>query len=102
MSDLNSSGTTATDTPTPDQVAELVTALNDEGYWPTPLRAVANPYIGDGDPTPAEGDFSQTRVGDASDTSPHVAEDPVLGISISSFIENMSALMLAVEVSPQP
>lgn len=102
VSDLNSSGTTATDTPTPDQVVELVTALNDEGYWPTPLRAVANPYIGDGDPTPAEGDFSQTRVGDASDTSPHVAEDPVLGISISSFIENMSALMLAVEVSPQP
>ena len=102
VSDLNSSGTTSTDTPTPNQVAELVATLNDEGYWPTPLRAVANPYIGDGDATPAEGDFSQTRVGDASDTSPHVAENPVLGISISSFIENMSALMLAVEVSPQP
>jgi PelA/Pel-15E family pectate lyase len=102
VSDLNSSGTTSTDTPTPDKVAELIATLNDAGYWPTPLRAASNPYIGDGDDTPVEGDFSQTRVGDASDTSPHVAENPVLGISISSFIENMSALMLAVEVSPEP
>jgi PelA/Pel-15E family pectate lyase len=102
VSDLNSSGSTSTDRLTQTQIARLIESLNDEGYWPTPLRAAANPYIGDGDETPADGDFSQTRVGDLSDTSPHVAEDPVPGISISSFIENMSALMLVVEASPAP
>ncbi|MGB5687967.1 MAG: pectate lyase [Woeseiaceae bacterium] len=102
VSDLNSSGSTLTDKPTEAQIASLVDSLNDEGYWPTPLRAIANPYIGDGSTVAADGDFSQTRVGDSSDTSPYVAENPVTGISISSFIENMSALMQAVEVSPQP
>jgi PelA/Pel-15E family pectate lyase len=102
VSDLNSTGAVTAAKSTPARIAELVESLNDEGYWPTPLRAVANPYTGDGDATPADGDFSQTRVGDSSDTSPYVAEDPVLGISISSFIENMGALMQTVEVSPQP
>lgn len=71
--------------------------MNAEGYWPTPLCAVSNPYIGDSSVIVAEGDFSQTRVGDASDTSPYIAENPVLGISLGSFIQNMSALMQVVE-----
>ena len=100
VSDLNSNiGAAAIEKPSPAAVAALVENLNDEGYWPTPLRAVSNPYIGDGDVIVADGDFSQTRVGDASDTSPYIAEDPVLGISIGSFIQNMSALMQAVEDS---
>ena len=100
VSDLNSNiGAAAIEKPSAAAVAALVESLNDEGYWPTPLRAVSNPYIGDGDVIVAEGDFSQTRVGDASDTSPYIAEDPVLGISIGSFIQNMSALMQAVETS---
>lgn len=102
VSDLNSTGAARTEKPTEEQIRELVNSLNDEGYWPTPLRAVSNPYIGDGDTTPAEGDFSQTRVGDSSDTSPYIAEDPVPGISISSFIGNMSALIQAVALSPEP
>jgi PelA/Pel-15E family pectate lyase len=100
VSDLNASSSASTGKPTPGQIAEIVNSLNAEGYWPTPLRAVANPYTGDGDPTPADGDFSQTRVGDSSDTSPHIADDPVLGISISSFIQNMSALIQAVDAAP--
>ncbi len=100
VSDLNSSGSNSTDRPTPAEVAKLVDSLNDEGYWPTPLRGISNPYIGDGDAAVADRDYSQTRVGDSSDTSPYIAENPALGISISSFIENMSALMQAVEFSP--
>lgn len=102
VSDLNASGETKTDVPTAEEVSAIVGALNDEGYWPTPLRAVANPYSGDGDPEPAPGDFSQTRVGDATDTSPYVAEDPAIGISISSFIQNMSTLMLALDANSAP
>ena len=100
VSDLNSNaGAAAIEKPSQAAVAILVSSLNGEGYWPTPLRAVSNPYIGDGDAVAADGDFSQTRVGDASDTSPYIAEDPVLGISLGSFIQNMSALMQAVKVT---
>ena len=100
VSDLNSNaGAAAIEKPSQAAVANLVSSLNGEGYWPTPLRAVSNPYIGDGDAVAADGDFSQTRVGDASDTSPYIAEDPVLGISLGSFIQNMSALMQAVKVT---
>ena len=98
VSDLNSNaGSAATEKPDADSVATLVSSLNEEGYWPTPLRAVSNPYIGDGDAVAVEGDYSQTRVGDASDTSPYITDDPALGVSLGSFIKNMSALMLAVE-----
>jgi hypothetical protein len=96
---LNSNaGTAGIKTPSQVGVDNLIDSLNEEGYWPTPLRAVSNPYVGDGDVVVADGDFSQTRVGDASDTSPYIAEDPVLGISLGSFIQNMSALMQFVEV----
>ena len=100
VSDLNSNvGSVAIDKPAADQVASLLNGLNEEGYWPTPLRAVSNPYIGDGDVVVADGDFSQTRVGDASDTSPYISDNPVLGISLGSYIQNMSALMLAAETN---
>ena len=97
VSDLNSPDEKSTDLPSRSEIRELVNSLNEEGYWPTALRAVSNPYIGDGDPTPAAGDFSQTRVGDASDTSPYIADDPAIGISIGSFIRNMSRLLQAAE-----
>jgi PelA/Pel-15E family pectate lyase len=98
VSDLNSNaGSGAVQRPTPERVAELNGALNAEGYWPTPLTATSNPYIGDGSATPAPGDFSQTLVGDATDTSPHTTENPVTGISTGSFIQNMSALLLSLD-----
>lgn len=97
VSDLNASRSGPAEQPTSAQVDAIIEALNEEGYWPTPLRAVANPYIGDGSSEPVEGDFRQTRVGDASDTSPYVADDPQLGISISSFIDNMSVLIQSLE-----
>lgn len=98
VSDLNSDvGAGALARPTPERVAELVGGLNAEAYWRTPLVATSNPYAGDGSATPAPGDFSQTRVGDATDTSPYVTENPQLGISTGTFIQNMSALLLSVD-----
>jgi PelA/Pel-15E family pectate lyase len=82
-------------------VAAVVSSLNAEGYWPTPLTATSNPYIGDGPATPASGDYSQTLVGDPSDTSPYTTDRPVTGISTGTFIQNMSALLLSVDSGDQ-
>ena len=98
VSDLNSNvGLGAVARPTSQRIQELIATLNAEGYWPTPLTATSNPYIGDGSPTPASGDFSQTLVGDAFDTSPHTTDHPVIGISTGTFIQNMSALLLSID-----
>lgn len=74
-------------------VAEVIGALNAEGWWPTELKAMSRPYAGDGSPTPAPGDYSQTRVGDATDTSPFVDEHPGIGISTAVYIQNMSEMI---------
>jgi PelA/Pel-15E family pectate lyase len=98
VSDLNSNvGAGAVERPGAARVEELIGALNAEGYWPTPLTATSNPYAGDGSPTPAPGDFSQTLVGDQTDTSPYTTQNPVTGISTGAFIQNMSALLLSVD-----
>ncbi len=79
-----------------EQADALLAGLNDEGYWPTPLTATSNPYAGDGPAKPVSGDFSQTRVGDHTDTSPYITEAPEIGISTGVFIKNMTALMQVV------
>jgi PelA/Pel-15E family pectate lyase len=88
-SDLNAGNRT-------DNVRELIRALNPQGWWPTPLTATSNPYIGPGSATPAAGDFRTTHVGDASDTSPYNTDDPVIGISTSAYIANMARLIEAL------
>ncbi|HWW11265.1 MAG TPA: pectate lyase, partial [Brevundimonas sp.] len=80
----------------PAVIAGLVAGLNDRGYWPTPLKAVSNPYIGDGSPQVAPGEFRITRVGDASDTSPYITDYPVMGISTGEYIKNMGVLIEAL------
>jgi PelA/Pel-15E family pectate lyase len=87
-SDLNAS---AGGTP-----AEIVRALNAEGWWPTPLRATSNPYAGPGPAEPVPGDYRATHVGDASDTSPYTTARPVTGISTATYIANMARLIAAL------
>lgn len=100
VSDLNSNiGAVAIEPPDEQRVRELVDGLNEAGYWPTPLRATSNPYIGDGPAEPAEGDFGGTHVGDDYDTSPYMTDDPETGISIGTYIQNMSALLQAFDAS---
>ncbi|WP_031236064.1 pectate lyase [Asticcacaulis sp. AC402] len=77
-------------------VAGIVRGLNKKGYWPTLLKATSHPYGGDGISTPAPGDFRTTRVGDKTDTSPFIAEKPVMGISTSAYIDNMAKLISAL------
>jgi hypothetical protein len=76
--------------------AELIRTLNAAGWWPTLLQATSNPYRGPGPATPVPGDFRTTRVGDTSDTSPYIADQPVTGISTATYIANMAALIRAL------
>ncbi len=98
VSDLNSNiGDVAIEQPDEARIRELLDSLNDAGYWPTPLVATSNPYIGDGPAEPVEGDFGGTHVGDDSDTSPYMTDDPEMGISIGTYIQNMSALLQVLD-----
>lgn len=98
VSDMNSNvGEGALERPNAERVAELIATLNAEGYWPTPLSATSNPYIGEPPAEATPGDFGGTLVGDSWDTSPHITPTPPIGISTGAFIQNMSALLLAVD-----
>jgi PelA/Pel-15E family pectate lyase len=98
VSDLNSNvGSGAVQRPTEARVTELTAALNAEGYWPTPLTATSQPYVGDPGTEPSPGDFAQTLVGDRYDTSPYTTDTPQTGISTGAFIQNMSSLLLSVD-----
>lgn len=93
VSDLNSNrgeGTQAA--PGEAEIGKIIADLNTGGWWPTPLVAASNPYIGPGSATPAPGDYSTTRVGDATDTSPYVTDTPPIGISVGTYVQNMAAL----------
>jgi PelA/Pel-15E family pectate lyase len=81
--------------------AEIIRALNPEGYWPTPLRATSHPYIGPGPAQPAPGDFRTTHVGDSSDTSPYTTDRPVMGISTAAYLANMARLIRALREAQQ-
>jgi hypothetical protein len=90
-SDLNASGG--------GSPAEIIASLSAQGWWPTPLRATSNPYVG---PPPAEvapGDYRTTHVGDSSDTSPYPTDRPVTGISTATYIANMARLIAALEAT---
>jgi PelA/Pel-15E family pectate lyase len=76
-----------------DKVAGLIGGLNGEGYWPTPLVATSNPYTAATPPAKVDGDFSQTHVGDKTDTSPYPDQKPAVGISTGAYIQNMTVLI---------
>jgi hypothetical protein len=98
VSDMTSNvGSGALAPPSAERTRELIATLNAEGYWPTPLTATSQPYIGDGPATATPGDFSQTLVGDQYDTSPYVTQNPATGISTGTFIQNMSSLLLIAD-----
>ena len=79
-------------------VAAVVSSLNAQGYWLAPLGYNSHPYKADGTKAPQPGDYSQTYVGDASDTSPY--PDPkLMGISVEAYIRNMGVLIRALDQS---
>jgi PelA/Pel-15E family pectate lyase len=93
ISDLNSRREDGREKASGKKIRELIETLNEKGYWPTPLRATTHPYAGNGPEEIAEGDFSQTWVGDRYDTSPFFTDNPEIGISTGRYIVNMSTLI---------
>ena len=78
---------------TADAAGKLVAGLNAEGYWPTPLVATSNLYTGATPPAKADKDYSQTHVGDATDTSPYPTDKPEMGISTGAYVQHMTTLI---------
>lgn len=76
-------------------VGGIIASLTAEGAWMVPLGTTSNPYAGDGPATAAPGDFSQTHVGDKTDTSPY-PDAAITGISVEAYIRNMAALIAAL------
>jgi len=74
----------------------LVKTLNAQGWWPTELKMTSHPYTHDGSKTAVPGDYSTTRVGDETDTSPYLDPKPVMGISTGTFIAHMETLIAAL------
>jgi hypothetical protein len=77
-------------------VAKVVASLNAEGYWLAPLGNNSHPYRRDGSKTPQPGDYSQTHVGDETDTSPF-PDAKLVGVSIDAYIRNMGMLIRALD-----
>jgi PelA/Pel-15E family pectate lyase len=92
-SDLNLRGQQKGKTVPGERAKQLVTALNKDGYWPTPLVATSHPYTGAKAPATSDGDYATTYVGDATDTSPYSTDKPILGISTGTYIQNMETLI---------
>ena len=83
---------------TSGDAARVVADLNAEGYWLAPLGYNSNPYKADGSKAARAGDFSQTYVGDESDTSPF--PDPkLMGISIDAYVRNIGVLIRTLDAS---
>jgi len=79
-----------------DDVASVLSGLNAQGYWLAPLGYNSHPYTRDGSKAPAAGDFSQTYVGDETDTSPF-PDSKLIGISIEAYVRNMGVLIRALD-----
>jgi PelA/Pel-15E family pectate lyase len=78
-------------------VADAVSGLNEQGYWPARLGSTSHRFTQHGSPEPAAGDFSQSHVGDETDTSPF-PDDKVTGISTTAYQRHMAVLLRAVDV----
>lgn len=94
VSDLNFRAQKTTTGKNLEEQAELlVTTLNQQGYWPTPLYYTTNPYKGTAPMLKPNSDYAVTMVGDEWDTSPYPVNKPVMGISTGAYIKNMGVLI---------
>ena len=82
--------------PAGEDAAGVVGKLNAQGYWLAPLGYNSHPYQRDGSAAVVAGDYSQTHVGDDTDTSPF-PDDKLMGIAIEAYVRNMGILIRALE-----
>jgi hypothetical protein len=79
-----------------DSANAVVAGLDPRGYWLAPLGTNSHPYTRAGSSEVAPGDYSQTHVGDETDTSPY-PDDRIVGISTTAYVRNMSVLIRALD-----
>ena len=63
-------------------------ALEAEQLWPRVWQMACRL-----EEIPAPGDYSQTEVGDETDTSPFKTNDPRIGISTGTYVANMATMI---------
>lgn len=82
----------------PLPVDEVVSSLDPQGRWFSPLRQVSHPYKALPASMPASDDtrYAQTMVGDEYDTSPY-ENSQVTGISTRTYIHNMNILIRSLQ-----
>jgi hypothetical protein len=74
----------------------IIKSLNNSGYWLTPIKQISNvykEYTDEIDVKSSDKKFAETMVGDQFDTSPYTSEEPVMGISTATYINNMTQLI---------
>jgi hypothetical protein len=77
----------------PRRAAQLVMGLNERGYWPMLIPYTSHRFVRDGSAEIETGDFSETHVGDPTDTSPFPDPRPSMGIATGVYVRNMSILI---------
>ncbi|MFI1773594.1 pectate lyase [Thalassobellus citreus] len=75
------------------KITEIINALDNQNRWLTTKAYISNPYIGDGVKTELTNDYSTTRVGDETDTSPFRNKTNQKYISTGNYIKNMKFLI---------
>ena len=81
------------DVPDLDKVKEILESLDNQNRWMAKHVMISNPYIGDGKKGELTDKYSETYVGDETDTSPYRDESEQLYISTETYIENMRLLI---------
>jgi hypothetical protein len=77
-------------------LSEVLAGLNQQGYWLAPLGYNSHPFTRNGSAEKAAGDYSQTYVGDETDTSPY-PDEALRGISTAAFVRNVSVLIRSLD-----
>ncbi|MBL4826199.1 MAG: pectate lyase [Spongiibacteraceae bacterium] len=95
--DAQTGKTTQKTKPSNKQINSIIKTLNAQGYWPSELRSVTHPYNAKGKVSNTQSDYRTSRVGDDSDTAPYTPDPPLTGITLLSYIKNMSVLLQYLE-----
>ncbi len=81
------------DIPDLEKVDEILKSIDAHNRWMAKHVMISNPYIGDGKKGELTEEYSQTHVGDETDTSPYRDESEQEYISTETYIENMRLLI---------
>lgn len=79
--------------PDETRVKKIIDELDEQHRWLVKHAFISHPYISDGVNKEETTEYSATRVGDETDTSPYPDTSDQLNISTSAYIRNMQLLI---------